>query len=101
MSDFDCPYCGAPFDVCHDDGHGMDEDQVHEDQCPKCEKRFVFTTSLSVDHYAEKADCLNGAPHRMRPVIHYPPHWPDWKRCEDCRHEERGAFASTSPEAKP
>lgn len=93
MSDFNCPYCDAPFDVCYDDGHGHDEDVLHEDECGACGKKFVFRTAISFDYYPAKADCLNGAPHRMEKVFSLPKHWPDWVRCKDCGHNVRGKRA--------
>lgn len=92
MSDFECPYCDAPFTVCHDDGHGYDENVRHEDQCESCGKKFVFWTAITYVYTPEKADCLNGGDHDMRPVVHYPPHWPDRKECSMCGHEVRGRF---------
>lgn len=50
MSDFDCVYCGEPIEVCYDDGHGMDEDRAHDDECPHCDKPYRFTTSFIVTH---------------------------------------------------
>ena len=72
MSDFDCPYCGAEQEVCHDDGFGLEEDQRHEMQCSKCEKFFVFDTCISVSHSAYRADCLNGKQHQLYVSSTYP-----------------------------
>ena len=68
MSDLDCPYCGAPFTVCHDDGHGYTEDVLHHDTCPSCKKHFVFETAISFHFTPHKAECLNGASHDWRPT---------------------------------
>lgn len=86
MSDVNCPYCNKEIEICHDDGHGLDEDKTHQDQCPHCEKHFVFTTSISIDHYAEKADCLNGADHQWEPARMYPQVWL-YDRCKVCGDE--------------
>ena len=59
MSDIECPYCGEEQGICHDDGHGLEEDKLHEDQCINCEKYFVFTTYIDISHQARPADCLN------------------------------------------
>ncbi len=72
MDDVECPYCGAGQEICNDDGHGMEEDVKHEQECSECEKYFIFTTSILVLHEASKADCLNGAPHDYAPTITYP-----------------------------
>ena len=61
-----CPYCGADQDVCHDDGHGYDEGRRHEHTCSKCEKNFVFETTIVFYYDAKKADCLNGAEHELK-----------------------------------
>lgn len=91
-SDIECPYCGADQDVCHDDGYGYAEDRKHSQQCYKCEKEFVYTTSISFYYEAEKADCLNGAPHTLKKVDSYPPVFPDWVRCSVCDYEDRGQY---------
>ncbi len=87
MKDVDCPYCGHAFDINHDDGHGLSEGDEHQDQCPKCEKNFVFSTYISVSHTAHKADCLNGAPHRLKKTNTFPDQYARM-RCEDCGHEQ-------------
>ena len=92
MFDVECPYCEKPQDIDHDDGYGYGEDVVYEQQCSACEKTFVYCTSVSYYYDAKKADCLNGGEHDMKPVTHYPPHWPDWVRCADCDHNEKGRF---------
>lgn len=92
MNDVECPYCGADLEINHDDGYGYEEDQKHEQTCGKCDRAFVFTTSISYHYEVEKAPCLNGEPHDMKPVTHYPRFFPDWKRCACCEHEEKGQF---------
>jgi hypothetical protein len=69
MSDVKCPYCGEEQEICHDDGYGCTEDEAHEQECPECEKRFVFYTSINFSYDVAKADCLNGADHK----------WTEWK----------------------
>ena len=66
MSDMNCPYCGSDQEVCHDDGHGYAEDVRHEHTCKECEKTFVFTTMIVLYYTPHKADCLNGAPHKLK-----------------------------------
>jgi hypothetical protein len=63
MSDLNCPYCDTDLSVCHDDGFGYEEGVKHEMECYKCEKSFVFQTSISFYYDAEKADCLNDGNH--------------------------------------
>lgn len=64
MSDIECPECGYGQQIDHDDGYGYEEGVLHEQECPECEKTFVFTTSISFYYEAHKAPCLNGASHR-------------------------------------
>lgn len=65
MSDIDCPYCGQRQEVCHDDGQGYAEGEIHQMECSKCEKAFTFTTEISFTYYPEKADCLNDGKHNF------------------------------------
>ena len=62
MNDLNCPYCDAELDVCHDDV-GYEENTLHEMECPKCEKNFVFETTSTFSYSPEKADCLNDGNH--------------------------------------
>ena len=95
--DLECPYCEAELYVCHDDGFGFDEDVQHEMQCDRCEKNFTFQTCISHDYYAEKADCLNGGPHRFGDWqvawVHEGKKAED-RYCKDCERSER----RTTPE---
>ncbi|WP_159467987.1 hypothetical protein [Dyadobacter sp. 3J3] len=86
MYDVNCPYCGAEIEICHDDGFGCEEDITYQQECPKCENGFVFTTSISIDHQAYPADCLNGAPHDYNPVITFPKEYSKM-RCTMCDEE--------------
>lgn len=83
MSDFNCPYCGAPFSVCNDDGHGYAEDVCHQDQCLSCEKHFVFTTAISFHYTPHKAECLNDGEHDWAPVLTTPVEF-STMRCRAC-----------------
>lgn len=65
MADVECPYCNAELEICHDDGFGYTEDVAHEMRCWKCDKNFVFRTSISFYYHPSKADCLNGEPHDL------------------------------------
>jgi len=72
MSDIKCPYCKQEQEVCHDDGFGYEEDVLHEIECCRCEKRFIFTTSISYYYSSQRADCLNGSPHKFSPTHTFP-----------------------------
>lgn len=86
--DVECPYCKHPQEICHDDGYGYDEDRKHEQQCPKCEKTFVFTTCIILSHEAFKADCLNGEPHKYKLTKTWPKEYSEME-CEDCQHRRQ------------
>lgn len=59
--DIECPYCGAGQDICHDDGEGYNEDELHQQECSKCEKTFGFYTSISYYYEPKAVACFNGA----------------------------------------
>lgn len=86
----ECPYCEKCLCINHDDGYGFEEDVLHEQDCPFCEKTFTFTTSIIYVYDARKADCLNGGEHVLEPVVHAPRIYPDWVRCKHCQYEKRG-----------
>ena len=64
MSDMQCPYChvGQHADVEFENS----EDVPYEHECSKCGKHFVYTIGLRVYYEPRKADCLNGADHKMK-----------------------------------
>ena len=72
IDDVDCPYCGEPQEINHDDGNGYDENETHQQQCSDCDKTFIFTTSISYYYEAEKADCLNDKEHTFEKISRYP-----------------------------
>lgn len=86
MADFNCPYCNAEQEVCHDDGHGYSEDVKHEHQCSECEKVFVFQTYISLSYDAAPADCLNDGAHYFEPTV-TAPKWATKMRCRMCDKE--------------
>lgn len=86
--DMQCPYCEAGQKVCHDDGHGYEEDQAHEHECSECGKTFVFYTSIHFYYSPQKADCLNGAKHRLK-ITNTVPREYSRMRCQDCGFERQ------------
>ena len=52
MSDCKCPYCGNDVEICHYDGYGYAEDEMHQQECPHCEKTFAFTTMIHFTYSA-------------------------------------------------
>jgi hypothetical protein len=72
MKDINCPYCNAEIDINHDDGHGYEENELHQQECNKCGKVFVFTTYISYSYTPYKAECLNGEPHDYKSTHTYP-----------------------------
>ena len=96
-SDVICPYCDADIEICHDDGFGYDEGVLHEYECPECEKSFVFETSISIDHYAHPADCLNTEEdiHKWELTHTYPRRFVKW-RCSECGAEKEATLKEIS-----
>jgi hypothetical protein len=88
--DINCPYCDAPININHDDGYGYEEDEVYEQECDECGKNFAYTTSISFFYEPTKADCLNGAEHKYKPIR--TTGFPDAVICEDCGAEIRGNY---------
>lgn len=84
--DLNCPYCDEELEINHDDGFGYEEDTKHEMECDKCEKRFVFTTSISFYYEADKADCLNGKSHKYE-LTYTSPREFSKMRCKYCDDE--------------
>lgn len=86
--DIKCPYCEHEQDICHDDGYGYEESIAHQQQCGKCNKHFVFYTSISFYYEVEKADCLNGGEHDWKPTRTYPKEFTDME-CNMCEKRRR------------
>ena len=100
LYDLECPYCDAKLEVCHDDGFGYEEGKRHEMQCGKCDKNFVFETSISFYYEPSKADCLNDEPHDLEAgstSAYNMKHWPDHVRCKKCDYEVRGKYVEEKP----
>ena len=85
MNDLNCPYCNAENEVCHDDGQGYDESELHEMECSSCDKYFTFETSISYYYEPYKADCLNGQEHKLKPTITIPKQYTKMS-CADCEY---------------
>jgi len=87
MYDVDCPYCDADLEIDHDGGYGYSEDETYEQECMKCGKTFVYTTSINYSYEAETAPCLNGEKHKFEIVTIYP-HKFSYKRCSFCGEKQ-------------
>jgi hypothetical protein len=80
--DYRCPYCGHSHAY---DGDFLEADELAEAACDSCDKAFVVRASYEVSYEASPADCLNGSPHRLKPISH--PRVVNGKvrlTCEDC-----------------
>jgi hypothetical protein len=102
MSDLNCPYCNAELSVYDVDGFDQ-EDVNHQMECGKCEKSFVFQTSISYYFEAEKADCLNDGNHDWKKTHTIPDCFSEMEctMCGDRRaltQEERMRFNIQTPE---
>jgi hypothetical protein len=72
MKDIKCPYCNHEQNIDHDDGYGFQENESYNQQCSKCDKYFVFTTSIHFSYEVWKADCLNECEHIYEPTFTFP-----------------------------
>lgn len=81
-----CPYCGKMIEINHDDGYGMSEIDIHNQQCDFCEKYFTYTTSITINHYLRRAECLNDGNHIYEPTKTYPIE-ATMMRCVSCGRE--------------
>ena len=50
MSDVQCPECDKSNEINHDDGHGYEEGELHEQDCTHCGTAFKFETSVSFNY---------------------------------------------------
>lgn len=71
-NDVECPYCEKYNEINHDDGYGYQEDELYEQDCEHCDKRFTYTTYIIYGYHSYKADCLNGGKHDWNAQTCYP-----------------------------
>ncbi len=91
MDEITCPYCEHSYDLNHDDGAFYDEEHRTEEECPKCEKKFMVSSSISWNFEGEKADCLNDGNHKWEKeysLKHYP-EFQDREICRQCDEKRR------------
>jgi len=74
-----CPYCNNDFEV----DYGYDQDSLHEVECSKCKKYFVFNTSIIYLTNSTKADCLNNGKHEYKRTATFPKEF-SRMQCETC-----------------
>lgn len=96
--DVQCPYCDEWQEINHDDGYGVSESELHQQECGDCEKTFTFQTCISFDYSAFQADCLNGGEHKFK-LIHHPT-FPEAKYCTECWKLEMGKHTPFKEEPK-
>lgn len=78
-----CPYCG-----CKDLNSWELAESRDAHQCVECEKYFSYESHTERYFTSKKVDCLNGAPHDMKPANYLD--YPDAMRCKFCRRTEWG-----------
>lgn len=83
MKDVECPYCGKPVEINHEDGYGYSEDDIYNQRCLECGKTFSYTTHVSYSYDVNKADCLNGGEHKYKPTVTFPKIFTQME-CEAC-----------------
>ena len=86
MEDVECPYCGEWQEICHDEGQGYAEDEIHEQQCGDCDKYFAFTTTVICHYDATKAPCMNGGAHDWKASSTHPVEYTKMV-CSYCGHK--------------
>ncbi|MEQ8636868.1 hypothetical protein [Gimesia maris] len=87
MSEVECPYCEHVQEVDYDIGN--EDGAIDEMECGKCEKTFIFTTSISVDYEPQKAGCLNDeAEHQWYSTCTYPKEFTDMC-CRVCNRRRK------------
>ena len=79
----ECPYCGNEQEVDHGEGGGYEDDEQFEQECEKCGKTFLCTTSVSYDYETRKADCLNGGKHKWKLTDTHPDCFSEME-CSEC-----------------
>lgn len=87
MFDIECPYCGKELDIDHDGGYGYAEDQIHRQECLHCEKYFVYTTQVSFNYNAKRAECLNDGNHKFEKINSFSLEFSRYK-CADCGEQK-------------
>lgn len=82
----ECPYCG---ECCGVPDENPDEGEENEEQCAKCKKYFMYTTSYSANYSSHKAPCLNGGKHKWRKMVGAPREFFKGKfECRYCNEEK-------------
>ena len=86
MFGLQCPYCDGEIDDpddCYEPG--VD----YEQECPHCEKNFVFGVDYIRTYSANKAECLNGGSHTLKERKRYGigPEPITVMYCADCGYE--------------
>ncbi len=95
MADVKCSYCGTGLEIINDDGFGLEEDRIYEQECFACGKVFAFRSSISVSYQAWQADCLNGGSHDYKPSITFPKKYTKMV-CQVCVHRRNPTEAEIS-----
>lgn len=86
MIDVACPYCGEDQEITHDDGYGLEENEIFGQECGNCKKKFAYSTCIIFHYELWKADCLNGANHQYEATITFPKKYTKMK-CKVCGDE--------------
>ena len=86
MKDAECPYCGAEIEISHEDGYGLEEGTIFNQECPRCWMVFAFTTSVSYYYDTKQAPCLNGGEHKFKRTVTFPAEFARM-RCSVCGEE--------------
>ena len=80
----ECPYCKTEFNYEPEDAN---QDETLWIDCPNEECEKVFTGSANWEfsiNNIDKADCLNGDTHILKPSLGIPDGYPMQYRCQLC-----------------
>lgn len=87
MYEVECPYCLEDVEVDTDNYGVYEQDVLHDMECPKCEKTFVFETTITFSFSSDKADCLNEGGEHNYEKTHTIPEEFSKMRCTMCSCE--------------
>lgn len=86
MWKIECPYCGQDANVENEELN-FDEGAENIIECEECKKRFIATTSISIDFHSVECNCLNDSKHSYKLKGVFGPHDVGVCYCTKC-HEE-------------
>lgn len=85
MNEIECPYCNKEVE---EPDEAYEEDCRYELECNECQKTFQVSPYYIKGYHVIPTPCLNGEPHKYKPIKGYPTEFFENKvRCNDCEAE--------------